>query len=466
MTTRPTETEATSPHAVVIGGSMAGLLAARVLSDHYARVTLVERDSLPVEASQRRGVPQGHHTHGLLAGGREALDRLFSGLSRELADSGAIPGDLVRDTRWFFEGAPLARVTSGLDGIMASRPTLEAAVRRRVRALRNVTVRDGDQVVALLADDDRKAVTGVTLLKGDSITADLVVDATGRGSRASQWLRALGYAAPVEDRVDVGLAYTTRLFRRQQRHLGGDLGIVVPPTPTGKRGGVLIAQEGDRWTVTLIAHFVPAAGEDIEAFRSFAALLPSRDIYDVLRTAEPIGEAMSARFPASIRRRFERLRQFPEGFVVMGDAVCSFNPIYGQGMSVAALEAEALGAVVADGRAGIGLRFFRAASRIVDTPWTTAVGNDLRMPEAVGTRSVAGNVVNAYVAKLQRAAHTDAVLALCFMRITNLLAHPASMFAPSVVWRVVKGTVVSRLRALTARQVASEAPVKVTGLQH
>lgn len=465
MTTASTGAPVSQPHAIVIGGSMAGLLAARALSDHYARVTLVERDVLPVDASQRRGVPQGHHTHGLLAGGREALDRLFPGLSLELVGSGAIAGDLVGNTRWFFEGAPLARVVSGLDGVMASRPALEAAVRRRVRALRNVTVRDGDHVVGLVTDEDRTTVTGVTLLNGNGLAADLVVDATGRGSRAVQWLRSLGYAAPVEERVEVGLSYTTRLFQRDKRHLDGDLGIVVPPTPAGKRGGVLIAQEGDRWTVTLIAHFVPAAGEDIDAFRSFAALLPSGDIYDVLRTAEPIGEAMSARFPASIRRRFERLRRFPEGFVVMGDAICSFNPIYGQGMSVAAQEAEALGAVVANGRPRIGHRFFRAASRIVDTPWTTAVGNDLRMPEAVGTRSLVGTAINAYVAKLQRAAHTDAVLAVRFMRITNLLAHPLSMFTPAMMWRVLKGTVARYFSELSGSQVASEAPARVTGLR-
>ncbi|MBM3770409.1 MAG: hypothetical protein FJW27_03805 [Acidimicrobiia bacterium] len=266
--------------------------------------------------------------------------------------------------------------------------------------------------------------------------------------------------------VTAVVVYTTRLFRRDKRHLDGDLGTVVPPTPTGKRGGVLIAQEGDRWTLTLIAHFVPAAGEDIEAFRPFAALLPSRDIEDVLRTAEPIGEAMSARFPASIRRRYERLQRFPEGLVVIGDAICSFNPIYGQGMSVAALEAEALGAVVTEARTRIGLRFFRAAARIVDTPWTTAVESDLRMAEAVGPRSAIGNAINAYVARLQQAAHTDPVLAVRFMRITNLLAHPLSMFAPALMWRVLKGAVARKLRSLNASPVAGEATVSATGLGH
>lgn len=452
MTARPTRTAPGQSHAIVLGGSMAGLLAARVLADHFTRVTLVERDKLPVHAAQRRGVPQGQHTHGLLAGGREVLDRLFPGFSGDMHALGAVPGDLLRDARWVFEGAPLARTRSGLDGFLVSRPTLEAAVRARVRALQNVTVRDASHAVAPLTavDGDERRVTGVSLLTGECLQADLVVDATGRGSRADEWLQSLGYEAPAEERVEIGLSYTTRQFRRTPDHLSGDLSAIVPPTPTGKRGGVMVAQEGDRWTVTLIAHFVRGAGEDLDAFRSFAATLPSRDIYDVVRTAEPIGDAIRAKFPASVRRRYERLSRFPEGFVVIGDALCSFNPIYGQGMSVAALEAEALGRVLAESRSRIGPRFFRAAARVADTPWTTAVGNDLRMPETVGPRSTIGDLVNAYVARLHQAAQVDARLAVRFMRVANLKAHPGTLFAPATVLRVVAGTVARTFRAWRA----------------
>lgn len=434
----PNQRSSHHAHAIVLGGSMAGLLAARVLSDHFAQVTLVERDVLPTEVANRRGVPQGRHTHGLLASGQDTLKQLFPGLCERLGADGAVHGDILRNIRWFFEGGSLARAETDMQGLMLTRPFLETALRARVRQIPNLTIRDGSQMTGLLSNDRNSTVTGVQLQNGLSLTADLVVDATGRGSRASEWLRAMGFEPPAEERVEIGLSYTTRFFKREPHHLDGDLGTVVAPTPSGKRGGVMIAQEGNRWTVTLISHFVPAAGEALDAFRSFAALLPSPAIHDVVRSAEPIGDAFGARFPASIRRRYERLRRFPEGFVVMGDAICSFNPIYGQGMSVSALEALALGEVVAAGHEQVGRRFFARASRIVDAPWTTAVGNDLRMPEAVGPRSAVGNQINRYVARLQRAAHTDPVLAVAFMRVANLLDHPQALFAPKIVWRVLR----------------------------
>ena len=437
----PTNSQGRPAHAVVIGGSMAGLLAARVLADRFSRVTLLDRDVLPREVAQRRGVPQGHHTHGLLAGGSDALERLFPGFCRELVGAGAVPGDIVRDLRWFFEGAPLARPASGMDGLIASRPLLEAAVRARVRAIPNIAIRDAVQVTSLAATTDGDArVTGVKLADGRTVDADLVVDATGRGSRAPQWLRWLGYEAPPEERVEIGVGYTTRLFRREPGHLNGDLGTIVPPTPDGKRGGVMVAQEGGRWTVTLISHFVPPAPMDLGGFRAYAAALPSPDIHAVVGEAEPIGEAVTSRFPASVRRRYERLWRFPEGLVVIGDAICSFNPIYGQGMSVAALEALALGRVVGDGLADVGPRFFKAATPIVDIPWATAVGNDLRMPETVGPRSPLVPVINAYMARLQRVAHTDQALAIAFMRVTNLLAPPTEVLKPAALWRVLRGS--------------------------
>ena len=257
----------------------------------------------------------------------------------------------------------------------------------------------------------------------------------------SQWLRSLGYPAPTEERVEIGLSYTTRFFRRHADHLDGQDGIVIPPTPSGKRGGVMVAQEGDRWTVTLIAHFVPGAGESCADFLAFAAQLPCRDIYDVLVSADPIGDAATARFPASQWRHFERLTRFPEGLVVTGDAICSFNPIYGQGMSVAALEAVALGEVIDAGDHHVGRRFFRRAARIIDTPWTTAVGNDLRIPEVGGRRTMGGTSSTLYIARLHRAAHRDATLAIAFMRVASLMDHPATLFAPAIILRVLRDLV-------------------------
>jgi 2-polyprenyl-6-methoxyphenol hydroxylase-like FAD-dependent oxidoreductase len=183
------------------------------------------------------------------------IERLFPGISKELTAAGAVTGDIVRDMRWFFEGASLARFESGLDGLLLTRALLEGVVRRRLLALPNVEAHESFQVEGLAASEDGQRVTGVKGARAE-LLADLVIDSTGRGSRAPQWLDAIGCPRPVEERVQVDLTYTTRFFRRDpDKHLNGDSAAVIPPTPQGKRGGVMLAQEGDRWTVTLIGHF-------------------------------------------------------------------------------------------------------------------------------------------------------------------------------------------------------------------
>jgi len=424
--------------AIVLGGSMAGLLAARVLSDHFEGVSLIERDALPAFAEQRRGVPQGRHTHGLLASGRSVLEKLFPGISEALLKAGAVAADIVRDSRWFFEGACLSRPRSGLTGLLMTRPLLEAVVRERVLANPKVVRRDEVAVEELVVDRKSGRVTGVRA-GGQTLSGDLVVDATGRGSRSQQWLESLGYEKPVEDIVQVGLGHTTRFFRRKPTDLNGDKAVVIPPTPKGKRGGVMLAQEGDRWTVTLIAHFGNYAPEDLDGFIAFARTLPAPYIHDVVSRNEPLGEAASARFPASVWRRYELLPRFPPGYLVFGDAICSFNPRYGQGMSVAALQAVELEntLVSGDGDLALAKTFFRRAAKVVAIPWTIAVGNDLRIPETVGRRTAGVKLINWYISKLHKAAHTDPVAALAFHRVGNLLAPPPSIMHPRIAIRVL-----------------------------
>jgi 2-polyprenyl-6-methoxyphenol hydroxylase-like FAD-dependent oxidoreductase len=422
--------------AVVIGASIAGLCAARALSDHFREVILVERDTLVDTPEQRRGVPQGHHAHGLLAGGLKAVKALFPGLPDELESAGAVRCNVTRDSYWFFEGREHLRFESDLEAFGLSRPLLEGTIRKRVREIANVHFCDGCHVEGLLATFDNRCVIGIDL--GDSaMPADLVVDATGRGSRSPEWLEALGYGKPEEERVEIDINYATRLFQRSRHDLNGAVFASIPPNPETKRGGVIAAQEGDVWIITLNAFGGTAVPTELNAFIESARNLPAPYIHEVISRAKPVGEPRATRFPANIRRRYEQMNSFPEGFLVMGDALSSFNPVYAQGMSVAALEAVELDMVLTEGGPRLAQRFFRRAAKIIDTPWRITTGNDLRISGIGGPQSLMARFMNWYIAELHVGARTDARMVTAFHRVTNLLAPPQSLLKPRLVARVL-----------------------------
>jgi 2-polyprenyl-6-methoxyphenol hydroxylase-like FAD-dependent oxidoreductase len=432
--------------AVVLGASMAGLLAARVLADAYTQVTVVDRDELPETPTHRRGVPHGRHIHGLLARGQQALEELLPGLTAELVALGVPTGDMLADTRLYLSGHRLRRAHAGLVVLCASRPVLEGHVRARVRARSNLTFLDRCDVVGLAAAPDGRRVTGVRVLRRadgsaeELLGADLVVDATGRGSRTPAWLEALGYPRPPNEQVRIGLGYATRTYRLPADALDGDLAVLQAATPQHPRTGALQMLEGGRWMLTLGGILGDHPPTDPDGFLAFARSLRFPDIYETIRDAEPLDDPVPFRFPASVRHRYERLDRFPEGLLVMGDAVASFNPIYGQGMSVAALEALTLRRHLERGVAPQPRRVFRDMARVVDAPWDIAAGGDLTFPEVQGRRTPKARLVNSYIARLHAAAADDASLASAFVRVAGLVAPPQSLLRPAVAVRVLRGS--------------------------
>jgi 2-polyprenyl-6-methoxyphenol hydroxylase-like FAD-dependent oxidoreductase len=429
-------------HAVVVGASMGGLLAARALSEIFDNVTLVERDLLERAAVTRRGVPQGRHAHGLLARGREVLEDFFPGLTDELVGRGAQTADLQSGFRWVNAGRTICPQPSDLLGLAVSRPLLEARVRARVLGLPSVRLVDGCDATGLTATPDGGQVTGLRIRRRGAdgaeqdLPADLVVDATGRGSRGPGWLEQLGYPGPPVDEVHIGLAYASRWYRR---HPDAPDGAAIAATPEVPRGGVMIPQEGDRWIVSIGGILGDAAPLDHDGFTAFATTLPSPLIHDVIRDAEPLSDAVRFRYPVSSRRRYERMSRFPAGYLPFGDAISSFNPVYGQGMSVAALEAVALRNALERGRDEVARRFLRSAARIIDTPWDIAVGADLRFPDVAGRRTARVRLVNGYMERLHVAAEHDPEVGRAFLRVVNLLDPPERLFAPSTLRRVLMG---------------------------
>lgn len=435
------QTTTTTNHAIVIGGSIAGLLAARVLSDTFAQVTIIERDQLPEGAEPRKGTPQSRHGHGLLAGGYQIIERLLPGFGDELVANGALPCDVIGNARWYQLGGYKAKFKSGLQGILVSRPVIEMVIRRRVLALPNVRLQEAG-VQELLAAADQSRVTGVRLADGAEMLADFVVDASGRGSRAPAWLEALGYAKPVEERVNIHVGYATRIFRRRPTDLNGDLAAFITPTaPQETRVGFMVPMEGDRWIISVGGWLGDHPPTDAAGWIEFARSLPAPDIYDVVKDAEPLSEIVVHKIPANIRRRYEGLRRSPAGFVVMGDALCAFNPVYGQGMTVAAFEAQALEELLqADPNLNdLHRHFFARVAKIVDVPWSMATSEDFRYPTIEGKRPAGTALLHRYLKRVHFVARYDEVVCRTFFDVANMIKSPTALFDPKILWRVLTG---------------------------
>ncbi|KAB8143064.1 monooxygenase [Chloroflexia bacterium SDU3-3] len=454
----------TGRHAVVIGASIGGLLAARVLSDRYEQVTLLERDSFPAAIEPRKGVPQGRHAHGLHARGRAILDELFPGFTQQMVAQGAVQADISNEIRWYANGGFHQPTPSHLQGLMMSRPGIEEGIRARVLALPNVSAIEQCDVEGIVATPDGGRVTGVRLVRraeGSAeqvLEADLVVDASGRGSRSPAWLAALGYGQVEEERVKIDMGYTTRYYRRTPEQRAGYVGLAIAGAPPDGRNGVIIAQEGERWVVTLGGYNGDFAPLDPEGFLEFARTMPTPEIYTMIKDAEPITDPVPYRFPANQRRHYERLSRFPEGYMVFGDAICSFNPVYGQGITVAANEALALQACLAEGAQRLGLRFFQAIVPVVDAPWQVAVGNDLQLPHVEGKRTAMGQFISWYIGKVHIAARTDSAVSISFLEVVNMMAPATSLLAPGMLARVIRGNLAQRpAHAAPAPQVAAPA---------
>ena len=430
--------------AVVLGGSMAGMLAARVLAEHYAEVVVVDRDDLLGAVGPRRAVPQASHIHALLARGQRILEDLFPGLTNELVARGASIGDFGSDLRWYFGGARLKPDPTGLICVGAGRPLLESQVRKRVRELAGITFLEQTDIAGLVPNAAGDRIVGVRVSgriadsAEQTLTADLVIDATGRGSRTGRWLQELGYPTVPEEVVKMGLTYTSADFAipRSEDLLGSDIASIPVASPDNPRGAIFARMPGVA-SVSLTGILGQKPPTDIEGFREYARSLPVPEVYEAIRDVEPVNGPFSFSFPASRRRRFERMSRFPDGLLVIGDAACIFNPVYGQGMSMAAVEATILRDLLRRGAAGP-RAYFKAVAKAQNAPWSVSAGGDLSFPEVEGKRTFAVRMANAYVPKLQAAAASDGVLAGAFLRVAGLIDGPQRLLTPAMMLRVLR----------------------------
>ena len=442
--------------AVVIGGSIAGLCAARVLSDFFGEVTVVDRDEFPDGAVERAGVPQSRHVHALLVGGRRELDRLFPGFDRLMLERGALDIDFLRDFATLRPDGWWPPEPSGLQTLFASRVLLESVVRELLSVRPNVRFLPRHAVERLIASGDPLRVRSVRLQPRDpggvtSLDAELVVDASGRGSHAPDWLVALGLPAPAETVVDAFAGYSTRWYRAPEPWPAEWWwkGIWLDPAgPHDFRAAVLSPVEGWRWVVTaggLARHYPPS---DPDEFTAALATLRSPLIAEAVGRATPISPVYCHRQMANRFRHYERSDAPLRGFVATGDAVCAFNPVYGQGMTSAAFTAGILaGCIDAVGPTSPELprRFFAAQAKFLREPWGMATGADFRYATTAGARPLGVRFLNPYFDALFKTCADDPVVRQRFGEVIHMLRPAGALFDPSILVRTAAATL-RRLR--------------------
>lgn len=430
----PNDAERTAGTAVVVGGGAAGLIATRVLADHFERVVLCERDPLSDSVAFRRSVPQDRQPHLLLGAGQAILDDLLPGLTESVIRSGGMLIDWTRDLIYYEAGGHIASGSESIPMLAASRPLLEYEIRSRVRAWQGIELKAPCHVSGYHLVDGQ--VSGVVTDQG-VLEADFVVDASGRSSTTPSWLAENGYERPAVEEVTIDVEYSSVRVSRpsHERRM-----VIVPPSAPRTRGGGAFPIENDQWIVTLQGMHGDSPPSSIESFRAFTKALPIDDLTQILEDHSIESEnAAVYPFPVSRRHRYERLADRPDRLVVIGDALATFNPIYGQGISVSALEAMELHQALLGDRIDVAVdRYFKRAATVIDSAWRLSVGSDFRFDQTEGPRPRGTRLTNRYLERLFKRAHTNAHLAEAFAGVAMMQRPMTDLLRPSILWRVYR----------------------------
>jgi len=460
-----------SRRAIVIGSSIAGLTAARVLADHFDEVILLERDRLPEGADFRKGVPQAHHPHALLLRGKQIIEQLFPGLFDELRAAGAVDINFGLEAAWFAFGHWRQRYNSQLIAPAMSRPLLESAIYRRLAKNPKVRFIQESDVIGLMTSPGQERIVGLKVRSRSdpnapetNLSADLVVDASGRDSRAPEWLQGLGYAAPKETIVNSRPGYATRVFA-QPAHFAEDWKMlyVQPTPPGGKRGGIILPLEGKRWHICLIGMAGDYPPTDEAGYLEFARSLPTPKLIEIIQAAEPLTPVLGYRRAENQLRHYAALPRYLEGFLVIGDAACAFNPVYGQGMSVAAIEALTLDGCLRQQRSsdltGLASRFQKQLAQVTAGPWQMATGEDLRWPIGGEEQRVdfPTRMMQAYITRVMQAMTVNPKVVDAFYQVQNMVAPPTLLFRPDIMVEIFRTRMPEVPAQITAEPAAASA---------
>jgi 2-polyprenyl-6-methoxyphenol hydroxylase-like FAD-dependent oxidoreductase len=412
-------------------------------------VLVLEGDALPADPIDRHGVPQGRHVHALLAGGQRALAELFPGFEDALVSAGAVRFRVGLDVRVERPGFdPFPQRDLGFDAYAMSRPLVELTVRRRVQEQASIELRPRCRVQELVLRPDGAAVTGVRYNhpegRAETVDADLVIDASGRGMLTLDALAALGRVAPDETTIGVDLAYSSAVFAIPDDAPSDWKGVFcLPGMGRASRGSLMLPLEGRHWIATVGGRHGDVPPGDEAGFMDYAKSLRTPTIHNAIRHAKRLGDIARFRFSESVLRHYQRLENFPRGVLPIGDAICRFNPIYGQGMSVASQEALALGRLLAsrareqDPLADLAPAYFAEVARLVDTPWAAAAIPDFVHPDTRGERPADLEQTLKFGAALGKLAARDPAVHRLTAEVQHLLK-PRSVYQdPLLVQRVL-----------------------------
>ncbi|MEE5152538.1 FAD-dependent monooxygenase [Pseudomonas alliivorans] len=444
MTTPRTEPASRARHAVVIGGSVTGCLTAAVLARRFERVTVIEKSDFHDETAPRQSIPQEHHVHLLLLRGKQIIEGIFPGILSALEEGGAQVADLGHDVKWFQSGRWKNRYRSGINAHYCSRRLIDNQLRRCLKSVPQVDILSGTRVtrIEFAGDSDQRHVRGVLIDDGTgerSLSCDLLVDASGRGTHLPSWLKEAGFGTVQNSVVKTELGYASRIYRRVPAFAEQwQVMLVLPKAPVQRSMGVISPIEGDRWMVTTGGWFGHFPGKDPDDFLQALANLPVPDIHDVIREAEPLSEVFTFKMPGSRRTHYDRLDHWPEGLLVAGDALSSMNPLYSQGMTIAALEADCidsrLEALLEGSLSCHQLQGLLCA--VVDGAWNMATTEDFRFPETSGERTWRTRFEHWYGAGLGRLSANNRRALETQIGVTNLVVEPGRLYAPAIASRI------------------------------
>ncbi len=444
-------------HAIVIGGSIAGLLAGRSLANHFHRVTIIERDVFPLQPSPRRGLPQSYFLHVLLKRGQLILEEFFPAMTEELLAAGC-PQLQGENVALYLSTGKAATYAGGWPSLSFSRDLLDWTIRRRLLQFPNVEFLQGASVTQLLPQVNCKGVAGVVVRQHDStnrkqvieerIDADFVVDASGKSSQAPCWLRHLGYEPPAETVVNAHIGYAHRLYQRPAQLQTDWQALLVQATPPDHtRMGILFPIEGDRWMVGLGGGYGDHPPTDSVGYVEFARSLPTPELYHAIKDAAPLSDINLYSGNENRRRAYERMSPYPKNFVIIGHAACAFNPVYAQGMTTAALAAQVLDRQLSRShlpwrRRNLAKAIQRQLAQVQAAPWMMATSLDYRYPQVK-----AKNFLNSmpllywYQDQIWQLLPKSPTVHRITMDVAHMLKPPIAMFSPIMLWHVLANVV-------------------------